>query len=137
MSDTVRRMGTPCSLRKLLQVGNGVLGIVKDRRRQRGVGCRRVKTSTKWSNVPAPPEAMTGMDTALDTAAVSSQSKPDARAVAIDGRQQDLAGAARLGFAAPTRRRRDSPALCRCARRRRSDRRSRFASMATTTAWLP
>src|SRR5262249_12244050 len=35
-----------------------------------------VKTSTKCSNVPAPPDAITGIDTADETAAVSRQSKP-------------------------------------------------------------
>ena len=36
----------------------------------------RVNTSRKCSNVPAPPDAITGICTAVDTAAVSSQSKP-------------------------------------------------------------
>src|SRR5262249_32918 len=35
-----------------------------------------VNTSWKCSNVPAPPDAITGIETADDTAAVSSQSKP-------------------------------------------------------------
>ena len=61
----------------LLERADAGFGVVKDRRGQGGVGARRsVKTSTKWSSVPAPPDAMTGIETARDTAAVISQSKP-------------------------------------------------------------
>src|SRR5215470_17697882 len=35
-----------------------------------------VNTSTKCCALPAPPEAITGIETVCDTAAVSSQSKP-------------------------------------------------------------
>ena len=45
-----------------------------------------VKTSKKWSKVPAPPDAMTGIDTAFDTADVSSQSKPDRGVVKVHTR---------------------------------------------------
>ena len=58
-------------------------------------------TSTKCSGAPAPPDAMTGMPTASDTAAVSAAVEPAQRAVGVDRGEQDLAGAARLGFAGP------------------------------------
>jgi len=43
-----------------------------------------VNTSTKSSRPPAPPEAITGIETAEDTAAVNAQSKPDLIEVRID-----------------------------------------------------
>ncbi len=60
-----------------------------------------LKTSTKCSPLPAPPEAITGMETARATAAVSGQSKPMLRAVAVHGGEQDLARAAPLDLARP------------------------------------
>ena len=89
-------------LQMLLERAHAGFGVVKDRRRERGVGARRVvKTSTKSSRPPAPPDAITGIETACDTAAVIGAVEADLRAVAIDRRQQDLAGAARLGLARP------------------------------------
>src|SRR3984957_9929354 len=38
--------------------------------------CPSRKTSTKWLTEPAPPEAMTGIETACATARTNSQSKP-------------------------------------------------------------
>ena len=61
----------------------------------------RVNTSTKSSRLPAPPDAITGMDTACDTAAVISQSGPHLRAVAIDRGQEDLACSALFGLKRP------------------------------------
>jgi hypothetical protein len=52
------------------------------------------------SSVPAPPEAMTGIETAPDTAAVIGQSKP----IFVPSRSMDVSRflrAARLGLARP------------------------------------
>ena len=59
------------------------------------------------------------------------------RAVAVDRRQQNLAGAARFGLARPL----DGVAIRRGLSAARVDREAvagaRFASIATSTAWLP
>src|SRR6266545_2748890 len=55
-----------------------------------------VNTSTKWSSPPAPPEAITGIETAVETAVETRL-----RAIAVDRRQEDLAGAAVLGLTSP------------------------------------
>ena len=57
--------------------------------------------STKCAAEPAPPLAMTGICTASQTRAVSSQSKPVAHAVGVHAGQQDFARAALLGLAGP------------------------------------
>ena len=77
------------------------------------------------------------MFTASATAAVISQSKPGARAVAIHRRQQDLARAARFGLARPLDGVARGVGRAASRRTRRSRRPRRFASIATMTAWLP
>ena len=49
--------------------------------------------STRWSSVPAPPEAMTGIDTAAQTASRSVEVVAVFGAVAVHAGEQDLAGA--------------------------------------------
>ena len=81
---------------------------------------------------------MTGMPTARATSARQLAVEARARAVAIDRRQQDLAGAPRLRLPAPTRPRRRRVAERAAARiDLEAARSARFASIATTTAWLP
>ena len=106
-----------------LQVADGVLGVMKDRRGQRGVGAPVVNTSTKWSSVPAPPDAMTGIETAAETAAVISQSKP----ALVPSRSIDVSRISpaprALRLARPFHGVAPGGRAARCARRRRSARR--------------
>ena len=73
---------------------------MEDRRGQSSVGGPAVNTSAKCSNVPAPPEAMTGIGTAW-TQPLSFAVEPGLGPIAIDRREQDLAGAAVGGLARP------------------------------------
>ena len=54
-----------------------------------------VTPSTRWSSVPTPPEATTGIGTASATARVSVEVEAVAGAVAVHRGEQDLAGAER------------------------------------------
>ena len=94
------------------------------------------KTSTKCSGVPAPPDAITGIWHGGAHGRRQLAVEAGSRAVAIDRRQQNLAGAAIGRFARP------SHGLARLARRAAAANTSkpaspRFASIATMTAWLP
>ena len=81
-----------------------------------------VKTSRKCSNVPAPPEAITGIEHRGGHRGRQLAVESCARAVAIDRRQQDLAGAARLRLARPLDRLAGRSPCCRFASRRRTAR---------------
>ena len=60
----------------LFEVVDRVGAVVKDGSRERGVGFAFGENAAKCSGLPAPPEAITGMCVARETARVSAQSKP-------------------------------------------------------------
>ena len=110
----------PCREQVLLSSATRVLGVVEDRGRERGVGAA----------------AREDVDEVLERAGAAGRDHRDghrrrhgggqlaveagARAVAIDRRQQDLAGAARLGLPRPLDGVARRSTCCRCARRPRS-----------------
>ena len=145
-----RRIGTPRSDRKFFSARIPSVEKWKTDAASAASARPRPKTSAKWSGVPAPPDAITGMLTAALTPRCQVAIEAGAGAVAIDRRQQDLARAARFDFARPI----DGIAAlggraataedlvggrrCLSAIDLRPQSSSlRFASMATTTAWLP
>src|SRR5204863_2837402 len=91
------------------------------------------KTSTKWSAPPAPPEAMTGMRTALAITRVSSQSKPSpvpSRSIEVSRISPAPRSSASFAHCAASR-----PVETRPPETKASNvDRLRFASMATITA---
>ncbi len=94
------------------------------------------KTSAKCSKVPAPPEAMTGMFTAEETAAVSSQSKP----LFVPSRSMEVSRISPAPRSADSRAQSTAPrGVSAWPLRTYTAKRPswRLASMATTTAWLP
>ena len=128
----------PWSRKCRLSARHARLGVVKDRRGERGVGAAgREHVDEMRRAPPAPPEAITGIDTAAETAAVSAQSKP----AFVPSRSIDVSRISpaprAFGLARPL----DGVAIGgRLAAARvdgEADRRRAFASMATTTAWLP
>ena len=107
-------------LAQLLAQRREPLGIlVQDRREQ-----RRLRDLERLGDVrarrPAPPEAITGTETASATARRDLEVVALARAVGVDRREQDLPGAALLGLARPLDACRAPSRSCRraCARAR-------------------
>ena len=123
------------AIEKCLQVADRVLGIVKDDAASAASARARVKTSRNDRTCRAPPDAITGIVTARETAAVSSQSNParvPSRSIEvsrISPAPRDSASRAHSTASVGSR-------ACRCANRPRTVL-ARFASIATTTAWLP
>ena len=77
--------------------------------------CATSSASATWRASPAPPEAITGTDTASATAARDLEVVALARAVGVDRREQDLPRAALLAPRAPTRPSRAPSRSCRRA----------------------
>ena len=118
----------PHSASIALDGAHGRRPIVKDSRDQRRIRARTRRTSHTCSPIPRRPMPRRARRTAVATARVSCEIVAASRAVAIDAREQDLAGAATRRTRAPTRprrapSRRGRPSRTRATRRHRASRR--------------
>ena len=137
MRGTVEPHGHACPRRNCLRSEHGVFREVEDRGRQRGVGA---PGGEHVDEVLEGAGAARRDDRDLHGVCDAPRStRSRSRSACRRGRSTSAGSRRRRGprLRAPTRPRRGLPRRARSARRPRTRRPARFASMATTTAWLP